>query len=118
MARVEIEIEDQLLDELSEALFWEQERDTSQRRSCSRRRNKLEIATGDEELISLDAAIVNHLIVARVDGLSIKIWADEHRRFQSDFQGIEESPGGVEATVRWRRRGLQARLGDRVGGQV
>jgi hypothetical protein len=29
MARVEIEIEDQLLDELSEALFWEQERDTS-----------------------------------------------------------------------------------------
>ena len=28
----------------------------------------------------------------------------------SDFQGIEESPSGVEATVRWRRRGFQFRL--------
>jgi hypothetical protein len=69
--RTEIKIEDELLDKLSEKFFWLEER--------SRPRD--------------EASLVARLIVARVRGLSIKIWADEHPppHFHVSYQGQDAS---------------------------
>ena len=70
MARAEIEIKDELLDQLSEDLFWEQYR--------------------DRPPLPADVA---EKIVARVSGLSIRIWADEHPppHFHVTYQGQDAS---------------------------
>src|SRR5262245_36490260 len=57
MARTEMEVDDELVDQLSESFFWEEFRDRP---------------------VSPEDKHVAALIVARVDGLSVKIWADEH----------------------------------------
>jgi hypothetical protein len=57
MAKIEIEIDGELVNELSEFFFWEKFRSRP-------------VTPEDEH--------VPALIVARVDGLSVKMWADEH----------------------------------------
>jgi hypothetical protein len=70
MARIEIEITGELLDFLSAGFFWEEYRDHPPR-----------------------PAGVAELIVARVNGLSIRIWADEHPppHFHVIYQGQDAS---------------------------
>ncbi len=72
MAKTEIDVDDDLLDELSESFFWEEYHDRS---------------------TSTDHEGLSRLIVARVDGLSIKIWADEHPppHFHVSYQGQDAS---------------------------
>ena len=76
MPRVEIEIKHRLLDELSEGFFWEEHRS----------------ALADESTAGLSEE-QNAFIVARVNGLSIKIWADEHPppHFHVTYQGENAS---------------------------
>jgi hypothetical protein len=57
MAKIEIEVDEELVDQLSESFFWEEFRDRP--------------ASPEDEH-------ARALIVARVNGLSVKIWADEH----------------------------------------
>ena len=79
MPRVEIEIEKQLLDELSEAFFWEEQRSALYF-------DELSEAPSERKSPS-------PFVVARVDGLSIKIWADEHPppHFHVTYQGEDAS---------------------------
>jgi hypothetical protein len=75
MALTEIAVEDELLEKLSEALFWQEYHHRPPRR--------------DGDLRGVEAA----LIVARVYGLSIKIKADEHPppHFHVSYQGEDAS---------------------------
>jgi Domain of unknown function (DUF4160) len=75
MAQVEIHIEDELLDELSERFFWEE--------------FEVHPLPPGRDSESIGSA----LIVARVNGLSIKVWADEHPppHFHVTYQGEDAS---------------------------
>jgi hypothetical protein len=68
----EIEFDEELVDELSELFFWEEFRDRA-------------VSPEDENVAAL--------IVARVDGLYIKMWADEHPppHFHVSYQGQDAS---------------------------
>jgi hypothetical protein len=79
VSRTEIAIADELVDELSEALFWSEFADRPR--------------TNEDELVS-------YLIVARVAGLSIKIWADEHPppHFHVSYQGQDASFSIIDCT--------------------
>jgi hypothetical protein len=71
MAKVEIEVTGELLEDLSRGFFWEQYTPSADK--------------GDKP--------VARLIVARVNGLKIKIWADEHPppHFHVSYQGEDAS---------------------------
>jgi Predicted 3'-5' exonuclease related to the exonuclease domain of PolB/Domain of unknown function (DUF4160) len=74
MAKVEILVEDRLWEELSEGFYWEERRSEPQRN------------------LKWDDGIAE-FIVARVSGLSIKIWADEHPppHFHVSYQAQDAS---------------------------
>jgi hypothetical protein len=76
MAVLEIDISDELLDNLSEQFFWADYRTRERAGPLSR-----------------DEGNYASLIVARVHGLAIKIWADEHPppHFHVSYQGQEAS---------------------------
>jgi Domain of unknown function (DUF4160) len=69
---VEIAVDDELHDQLSEAIFWEDY---------------------DPQPRSLEHEGVSAFIVARVNGLNVKIWADEHPppHFHVSYQGQDAS---------------------------
>jgi Domain of unknown function (DUF4160) len=88
MARIEIEIKDDLLDQLSEDFFREENRDRPHLPSDRR---------------------VQYHIVARVDGLSVKIWADEHPppHFHVSYQGQDASFSILDCSRLPPARGLE-----------
>jgi hypothetical protein len=79
MPRVEIEIEQQLIDELSEAFFWEEQRSALYLDELSEARSERESPSP--------------FVVARVNGLKVMIRPGEHGvpHFHVAYQGEEAS---------------------------
>src|SRR5262245_65486924 len=79
MSRIEVVVEDELLDKLSESFFWKESRDRGKRNW--------------EEVLNDLRPNCRPLIIARVNDLSIKIWADEHPppHFHVSYQGQDAS---------------------------
>ena len=97
MPRVEIEIKDKLLDELSEAFFWAEQR------------SALELTGGLSGKLSV-------FTVARVNGLKVMIRPGEHRvpHFHVAYQGEEASYSilhcrRLEGAPRLKRREAEIR---------
>jgi hypothetical protein len=102
MPRFEFEIKHRLLDELSEGFFWEEQRNA--------------LADGLSKETVIVAAIpssagdeCNVFTVARVRGLSIKIWADEHPppHFHVTYQGQDASFSILDCCRLRGQRGLE-----------
>jgi hypothetical protein len=88
MPRVEIDIEGDLLDKMSEGFFWEE--------------------SSERPATPLDPNVAA-LIVARVNGLKIKIWADEHPppHFHVNYQGEDASFSILDCSRLRGTRGLE-----------
>ena len=89
MPRVKIEIKNQLLDELSEGFFWEEQR------------SAVHVPSSAED--------GSAFIVARVNGLSIEIRADEHPppHFHVTYQGEDASFSILDCCRLRGQRGLE-----------
>jgi hypothetical protein len=72
MGKIEFDVSEELLDQLSEAFYWEEDRD---------------------RVVLPQHKNIDALIVARVHGLSVKIRADEHPppHFHVSYQGQDAS---------------------------
>jgi len=86
-SRVEVDVGDELLDQLSEAFFFEEG-------GYARYKGKRGL---------------NYFIVARVSGLAIKMWADEHPppHFHVSYQGEDASFSIVDCSRLSGTKGLE-----------
>jgi hypothetical protein len=93
MPRVEIAIAEQLLDELSEGFFVEESRGALFHEVSEEALESIRKLLESEIVSPEDDGFAAEKIVARVYGLSIKIWADEHPppHFHVSYQGEDAS---------------------------
>jgi hypothetical protein len=96
MARVEIEIKNELLNSLSEAIFWQEEAEKPPSVSPDPAAQPLLVEN-------------SYLRICRVKGLAIVVWADEHPppHFHVKYQGMDASFSIVDGTRLPGGRGLE-----------